>query len=222
IVEENPNQIRKQGYRTHPFTIENNITVLDTAEGDLPVELIGEHNMQNLAGAKWVCQHMGIDEDDFYEAIATLKGASKRLERIASNSLTLVFKDFAHSPSKVRATTNSIRNQFPEKKIFACLELHTFSSLSPQFLSQYKSSLDNADEAVVFYSPEVIESKRMQPLSQELIKDAFGRTDLIVFTDTIAFREYLQNLNYKNAVVLLMSSGTYGGMDHNEIKNWIN
>jgi len=221
IVEDNSNQIRKQGYSTPQFKIENGITVLDTPEGDLPVEIIGAHNMSNLSGAKWVCQHMGVDENDFYEAIASFKGASKRLEKIAYSPSTVVYKDFAHSPSKVKATTHSVWNQYPDKKVYACLELHTFSSLSPQFLSQYHSSLDNADEAVIFYSPETLENKRMQPLSEQQIREAFGRKDLIVFTDPLEFQKYLRNLDYSNSAILLMSSGTFGGLDFKEINSWI-
>src|SRR5690606_26817148 len=109
---------------------------------------------QNLAGAKWICQHMGIDEEDFYEAISSFKGASRRLEKIAETSNTVVFKDFAHSPSKVMATSKAVRQQYPKKRFLACLELHTFSSLNAQFLGEYRGALDAADKAVVYFSPE--------------------------------------------------------------------
>ena len=221
LVEETKNQIRKHPYSTPDFRIENNITVLDTPEGEMALEIVGAHNMSNLAGAKWICQHMGVDEDDFYEAIASFKGASKRLEKIAEKGNTLVYKDFAHSPSKVQATTKAVREQYPLRKMFACLELHTFSSLSPQFLSQYKNTLEMADEAVVFYSPEALEQKKMSPISKDEIREAFQKQNLIVFTDPLEFQNYLKHLDYENSVVLLMSSGTYGGLDFEEIKTWI-
>src|SRR5690606_35123599 len=119
LAEETTNQIRKQSYTTHNYKIENSLTVIDTPEGELPIDLFGSHNMSNLSGAKWVCQHMGIDEDDFYEAIASFKGASKRLELVAKTNSSILYKDFAHSPSKVKATTKAVREQFPNRKIYA-------------------------------------------------------------------------------------------------------
>ncbi len=221
LVEETTNQIRKHPYTTPDYKIQNNVTVLDTPEGDLTLEIVGSHNMSNLAGAKWICQHMGVDEDDFYEAMASFKGASKRLEKIAEKENTLVYKDFAHSPSKVIATTRAVREQYPLRKLFACLELHTFSSLSPQFLSQYKNSLDLANEAIVFYSAEALEQKKMSPISEESIREAFQSESLNVITDAAEFQKYLQQLQYENAVLLLMSSGTFGGLDYEQIKSWI-
>jgi UDP-N-acetylmuramate: L-alanyl-gamma-D-glutamyl-meso-diaminopimelate ligase len=221
IVEETTNQIRKHPYYTPDYRIENGTTILDTPEGDMPIEVFGAHNLNNLAGAKWICQHMGIDEDDFYEAVATFKGASKRLEKIVESKSTVVFKDFAHSPSKVMATTKAVREQFPEKKLIACLELHTYSSLNPEFLKEYEKSLDPADEAVVFFSPEALEIKKMQPISKDQIREAFDKEDLIVYTTPQEFKEHLQDLDYSNSVLLLMSSGNYGGLDFEEIKNWV-
>ncbi|HSM63541.1 MAG TPA: Mur ligase family protein, partial [Gillisia sp.] len=174
IAENTTNQIRKHAYKTPDYSIENGTTILNTPEGDLPIDIFGAHNLNNLAGAKWICQHMGVDEDDFYEAISTFKGASKRLEKIVENDSTLVFKDFAHSPSKVTATTNAVKSQYPDKTLVACLELHTYSSLTPEFLTQYDASLNQADEAVVFYSPEALNIKKLPPISEEQIFEAFG------------------------------------------------
>lgn len=221
IAENTVNQIRKHSYRTPEYSIEDGITVLSTPEGELPIELFGAHNLNNLAGAKWICQHMGVDEDDFYEAISTFKGASKRLEKIVDVKNTLVFKDFAHSPSKVTATTNAVKAQYPNKTVVACLELHTYSSLTPEFLKQYKSSLDSADKAIVFFSPEALQLKKLPPISQEQIFEAFGNSDLLIFTNSEDFKLHLKNMEYSNKVLLLMSSGNYGGLDFNEIKNWI-
>lgn len=221
IAENTTNQIRKHGYGTPEYSIEDGITVLSTPEGDLPIELFGAHNLNNLAGAKWICQHMGVDEDDFYEAISTFKGASKRLEKIVDANNTLVFKDFAHSPSKVTATTTAVKDQYPDKTLVACLELHTYSSLTPEFLKQYKSSLNSADEAIVFFSPEALQIKKLPPITEEQIFEAFGNIDLTVFTNSEDFKLHLKNMDYANKVLLLMSSGNYGGLDLNEIKNWI-
>lgn len=220
IAENTTNQIRKHPYKTPEYTIQDGTTILNTPEGDLPIEVFGAHNLNNLAGAKWICQHMGVDEDDFYEAISTFKGASKRLEKIVDRKNLLIFKDFAHSPSKVMATTNAVKAQYKDRSIVACLELHTYSSLTPEFLKQYNSSLDAADEAVVFYSPEALEIKNLPPIEEDQILKAFGRTNLKVFTNALSFQEYLRNMDYTNKVLLLMSSGNYGGLDFDEMKTW--
>ncbi len=220
IAENTTNQIRKHAYKTPEYTIQDGTTILNTPEGDLPIEVFGAHNLNNLAGAKWICQHMGVDEDDFYEAISTFKGASKRLEKIVDTKNLLVYKDFAHSPSKVMATTKAVKAQYENKTIVACLELHTYSSLTPEFLKQYNSSLDAADEAVVFYSPEALEIKKLPPIDEAQIFKAFGRSDLKVFTNALSFQEYLKTMDYANKVLLLMSSGNYGGLDFEEMKTW--
>lgn len=221
LAEETLNSIRKHPYNTPEYQVRNGKTYLETSEGEMPIEVFGEHNLKNLAGAKWICQHMGIDEDDFYEAIGSFKGASKRLEKIAETSSSLVFKDFAHSPSKVQATTKAVKEQYPEKKLMACLELHTYSSLNSEFLSQYKSALDHADVAVVFYSPEAVNQKKLEEISAEKIFEAFQRKDLIIYTRPEDFKTFLMEQDYKETVLLLMSSGTYGGLDFEEIKNWL-
>lgn len=165
---------------------------------------------------------MGIDEEDFYEAIASFSGASKRLEKIIQSKKTVVFKDFAHSPSKVKATTEAVKQQYPERKLIACLELHTYSSLNGVFLKEYEKALDFADEAIVFYSPEAVENKKLHSLQKEQIFDGFKKLDLQVFTEPKAFEEYLRSMDYENKAVLLMSSGNYGGLDFNKIENWVN
>src|SRR5690606_36949249 len=204
LVDETTNQIRKLPYLSHDYRVENNLTVIDTPEGDLPIDLFGSHNMSNLAGAKWICQHMGIDEDDFYEAIASFKGASKRLEVVAKTRSSILYKDFAHSPSKVKATTRAVREQFPGRKIYSFVELHTFSSLSPQFLEQYAGSLEFADEAAVFYSPEALVQKKMAPVESDEIYRAFQKENLQVFTDPAAFKTYIESLNFENSALLFM------------------
>jgi UDP-N-acetylmuramate: L-alanyl-gamma-D-glutamyl-meso-diaminopimelate ligase len=218
LVETSSKTIRKHPYKLPDFSIDNGITYLETPEGDMPLEVFGEHNLSNLAGAKWICQHMGIDEIDFYEAISSFKGASKRLEKIKTNKLP-IYKDFAHSPSKVRATVDAVKDQYPERKLIACLELHTYSSLNTSFIDQYKGSLTGADEALVFYTPEALKIKRLAALNETRIKNAFGRDDIKIETSASKFREYLFSTKFDNCVLLLMSSGNYGGLDFKSLQN---
>jgi UDP-N-acetylmuramate: L-alanyl-gamma-D-glutamyl-meso-diaminopimelate ligase len=210
---------RKHSYTVPEHKIVNGVTYLETTEGAMPIEIFGKHNLSNLAGAKWICQHMGIDEDDFYEAIATFKGASKRLEKVAENRDTVIFKDFAHAPSKVTATTSAVALQYTEHKIIACLELHTYSSLTPKFLEAYKHSLEPADVAVVFYSPQAVKNKNLNPISKEQIIKAFEYDNLIVMTEPAEFKTWLFKQSLANSVLLLMSSGNYGGLDFKELKD---
>ncbi len=221
IAEATEAPIRKFPYETPDYRIEDGETLLHTPEGEMPIEVFGKHNLSNLAGAKWICQHMGVDEDDFYEAIANFKGASKRLEKIAENNSSVAYKDFAHSPSKVSATTKAVKEQYQERKLIACLELHTYSSLNAEFLKEYKGTLDAADEAVVFYSPHAVKIKQLEGVSASQISEAFMRDDLVVYTNPEEFQDYLRQRNFENSALLLMSSGNYGGLDFDEIENWI-
>lgn len=185
----------------------------------MPIEVFGKHNLNNLAGAKWICQNMGVDEDDFYEAIASFKGASKRLEKIAESSGKVAYKDFAHSPSKVRATTKAVREQYPNRKLIACLELHTYSSLNANFLKEYDGALNAADEALVFYSPEAVKIKQLEEVTSTQIENALNRQDVKIFTDADAFKTYLFDKEFDDSVLLLMSSGNYGGLDFEKIES---
>ena len=218
VVEASQNSIRKFPYETPTYQVEDGVTLLETEEGPMPIEIFGKHNLNNLAGAKWICQHMGIDESDFFEAIATFQGASKRLEKIAENENAIAYKDYAHSPSKVEATTKALKDQYPQRNLLACLELHTYSSLNLDFLKEYIGALDAADRAVVFYSPHAVEIKKLKPISKEQIADAFQRDDLIIYTDPAQFKTFLFSQNMDNTSLLLMSSGNYGGLDFEEVK----
>ena len=163
ITEASQNTIRKESYRLPEYFIDAGVSYLKTDEGDLPLEVFGEHNLSNIAGAKWICQLMGVDEDDFLEAIMSFKGASKRLEKIGDNGSSFLFKDFAHAPSKVKATSEAVAQQFDQHHKVYCLELHTYSSPNPAFIGQYKNALNGADEAVVFYDPEALKVKNRSP-----------------------------------------------------------
>ena len=221
VVEASENAIRKLPYHTPEYTVENGVTLLETSEGPMPIEVFGAHNLSNLAGAKWICQNMGVDEDDFHEAIATFKGASKRLEKIAEGKTCVAFKDFAHSPSKVAATTKAVKEQFPDRKLFAFLELHTYSSFNPEFLKEYKGALDAADFPAVFYLPESVAIKKLAPVSENQIAEAFDRTDLTIVTDAASFKALVYAQDFKNSVVLFMSSGNYGGLNLVELQSFI-
>ena len=221
VVEASENTIRKIAYQTPEYTVENGQTLLETPEGELPIEVFGKHNLNNLAGAKWICQHMGIYEDDFYEAISTFKGASKRLEKIAESKNSVAYKDFAHSPSKVEATTNAVKEQYENRTLVACLELHTYSSLNAEFLKEYNGALDAADVAVVFYSPQAVEIKKLEEVTHQQIANAFQREDLIIYTNPDNFKAFLFSQNFDEKALLLMSSGNYGGLDFEAVKKLI-
>ena len=216
------NPIRKIPYTTPTYTVENGTTLLDTPEGPMPIEVFGAHNLNNLAGAKWICQNMGVDEADFYEAIASFKGASKRLEKIAEGKGKVAYKDFAHSPSKVSATTKAVKNQYPDRKLIACLELHTYSSLNAEFLKEYQGALDAADAAVVFYSPDAVKIKQLEEVTYEQIAQSFQREDLIIYTNPADFKNFLFSQDFDNSALLLMSSGNYGGLNFEEVKGLMN
>ncbi|WP_276390619.1 UDP-N-acetylmuramate--L-alanine ligase [Eudoraea chungangensis] len=217
LVEESQNSIRKFPYKTPEFFVENEQTFIESPEGPLPINVFGRHNLNNLAGAKWICQNMGVDEEDFYEAISSFKGASKRLEKIAETKDTIIFKDYAHSPSKVIATTKAVKEQYPDRKIIACLELHTYSSLNSTFLREYKNSLKDADSAAVFYIQESLAIKGLAILTIEEIAEAFNLDTDNIFGDGQEFREFLKTQNLHNSVLLFMSSGNYGGLDMQEV-----
>jgi len=221
VAEETSNTIRRLRYKTPSYTVEDGVTLLDTPEGPMPIEVFGAHNLNNLAGAKWICQNMGVDEADFYEAIASFKGASKRLEKIAEGKGKVAYKDFAHSPSKVLATTQAVKAQYPNRKLVACLELHTYSSLNAEFLKEYEGALDAADVAVVFYSPDAVKIKQLEEVSYDQIAQSFQREDLIIYTNPSEFKEFLFNYDLNNSALLLMSSGNYGGLNFDEVKELI-
>jgi UDP-N-acetylmuramate: L-alanyl-gamma-D-glutamyl-meso-diaminopimelate ligase len=195
IGEKDRADVQKLPYKKHPYEVKNGKVFLKTPNGELQIELFGEHNMKNLQGAKLILEKLGITEEMFYEAIQSFKGAAKRLETVGCNTNTHIYRDFAHAPSKVGATTNATKELYPNRKLVACYELHTFSSLNKEFL------------------PHTLEMKKMPALDQEEIKKYFGRNDLLVFTDTKDLQEFLMSQNWFQSNLLLMSSGTFGGMD---------
>jgi UDP-N-acetylmuramate: L-alanyl-gamma-D-glutamyl-meso-diaminopimelate ligase len=188
----------------------------DAYEGDVRMQVFGRHNMQNLQAAMLACHCIGVSPDDFYREISTFTGASNRLEKICETETSVAYKDFAHSPSKLRATVNAVRERYPEKRLIACMELHTFSSLMADFLPQYKDCMAEADMAFVYFNPTVIEHKRLTPITKEEVREAFGTENVEVFTESAALQERLKGISYSNAALLMMSSGTFDGVNVKE------
>jgi len=213
VVLEKDHPIRKIPYHTPSYHLEGTQTYIETEEGDLPLEIFGAHNLNNLAGAQWICQLMGIDPMEFYEAITSFKGASKRLELVHENDQLTIFKDFAHAPSKVVATTNAVKEQYSNSNFIAVLELHTYSSLNQEFIVQYKDSLKAADRAIVFFDPHALKIKNMESISHDQIKKAFNDSELEVYDDPQQLAQMLYELQTQNATLLFMSSGNFGGLE---------
>ncbi len=199
-------------YYTPEYEIVNGLTFLKPNNLTIPLQVFGEHNLQNLEGARLVCKQIGIVETDFYEAIQSFEGAAKRMELIASNKETLIFKDFAHSPSKLKATIAAAKNQYPERKLIAAMELHTFSSLNKNFLDEYKNSMDMADEKIIYFNPHTVEHKKLDVISEQEIRTSFGNIDALIFDNTQNLTDYLTSKNLEQTNVLLMSSGNFGGI----------
>lgn len=177
------------------------------------LEVFGDHNLLNLHAAFLVCTELGVDSRAFVQAVGDFTGASKRLELLAKNNITNVYRDFAHAPSKVKATIEAVKQQFPDRKLIAVLELHTYSSLNKDFMNEYRGSMEQADSAVVFYSNHALELKRMPALPKENVLEGFGKKGLIVINEKKELSDWLAQQSYKNANLLLMSSGNYDGMD---------
>lgn len=206
--------VQRVEYTTHRHVVRDGQTCLVTdADEEVPVQVFGEHNMRNLNGARAILSKIGIGDRRFYEAIRTFKGAARRLEVVGQNQNTIVYRDFAHAPSKLEATTRAVKKQFTDRKLVACLELHTFSSLNKEFLKQYKGSFEDADTAIVYFNPHTIAHKKLEPISPEDVKNAFRRKDLMVFTDHLELGQYLTSQQWSAKNLLLMSSGTFNGTD---------
>ena len=221
LVEKNSSLIKKIPYRISNFFVDKGITYLETSEGKIPLSIFGNHNLSNLSGAMWIAQMMGINSSDFYEAIPTFRGASKRLECLVKGKTSLLFKDFAHAPSKVKATVDAVDTQFFDFEITFCLELHTFSSLDLEFLNQYADTLKKTSNSIIFYDPVVLKNKNRSPISEDYIKKAFEHSTLKLFTDKNALMNYLIEKNYVKHVLVFMSSGNFGGIDWEIIKSHI-
>jgi len=213
VNEQKRDDITYHPYHVPSHSIKNGITTVTIDGASTALKVFGDHNLLNLNAAWMVCRELGLDAQSFASAIASFTGASRRLELLSKNGSTVFYRDFAHAPSKVKATINAVKHQFPGKKLITALELHTYSSLNEAFLKEYNGALDQADEACVFYSRHALELKRMPPLPKDLVKAGFAKNQLDVFNDRKELEEWLESRNYDDAVVVFMSSGNYDGLD---------
>lgn len=215
IVGQLRTDIKKVPYGLPNHEIRDGKTFLDLGDSQVPLKVFGNHNLQNILGAKLVLNEIGISDQDFYRAIQSFKGAAKRLELIAENKTCVAYKDFAHSPSKLKATVAAVKEQFPTRKLVACMELHTFSSLKKEFLPQYDQCMAAADLAFVYFSPEVVAHKKLENITADLVRQSFGTANVKVYTDSAELTNDLRQLTWENANLLLMSSGNFHGVDLN-------
>jgi UDP-N-acetylmuramate: L-alanyl-gamma-D-glutamyl-meso-diaminopimelate ligase len=205
--------VTQQHYSIHPYVVKNDVTYLKTETGLVPLKIFGQHNMLNLNGARKLLSRIGITDDIFYEAISSFQGARKRLQLLNENQKTAVFLDFAHAPSKVEATTSAFKERYVKRKLVTCLELHTFSSLNKNFISNYQDTLAAADEACIYFNPNNSKQKDDTKINVRDVENAFNFTGLKVFTDVGELEKYLHNCQWENANLLLMSSGQFGNLD---------
>lgn len=209
-------KIKVLPYSTPDYTTTKTGTLLKFNGEEYPLQIFGQHNLQNLMGAMNVGKEMGIAPHDFLSAIRTFKGAGKRLQKVIEKDDFVMFKDFAHSPSKLRATTKAVKEQYADRKVVACMELHTFSSLKKEFLPHYKDAMLNADLAVVYYSPEVVQHKKLEPITAELVSQGFGG-NVLVMNETKDVMNLIRSEKWNNSVLLMMSSGNFDGIDYDQL-----
>lgn len=209
-------------YKAHPYEIKDGKTFLLTDQNKIPISIFGEHNLQNLMGALEVCIALGLKKEAFYEAIKVFKGAAKRQEILAQSEYSILFRDFAHAPSKLKATANAVKNQFPKRRLIAVQELHTYSSLNKDFVGNYAGSMDAADLSIIYLNPKAVSLKKLELMDEATLRTAFQREDLILFTEIEKLKSFLENQEYKDTNLLLMSSGNYDDMDLSYLKSKIN
>jgi UDP-N-acetylmuramate: L-alanyl-gamma-D-glutamyl-meso-diaminopimelate ligase len=217
-AEHSSNTGQKTPYRAHPSEIKDGKTFLITDSGLLEIGIFGDHNLQNLQGALEVCRALGVSKEQFYSSIPTFKGAAKRQEILAKGQSAILFRDFAHAPSKLKATVNAVKHQFPERKLIAVQELHTYSSLNKDFLPNYAHSMDETDVAIIYLNPHAVALKKLELMDEATLREGFKRPDLLLFTESQALKDYLLGQNYSNTNLLLMSSGNYDNMDLEPLK----
>ena len=203
-------------YSTPKYKVTETGTIVSFEGKEYELKIFGAHNLQNMMGAMYLAQQMNISNHDFLSAMATFTGAGKRLQKVVESENFVMFKDFAHSPSKLMATTKAVKEQYKEREVIACMELHTFSSLKKEFLPHYHNTMNQADEAVVYFSPEVVHHKKLEPISIDQVKEAFGG-NVHVFNKTQDVLNFINAKKWKNKVLLMMSSGTFDGIDYDKL-----
>ncbi len=202
-------------YTTPKHIIKDGVTTINNTE----LLIFGNHNLQNLNAARLVCNELGVSNSNFYNKIASFKGASNRLELVKKINNTAIYKDFAHSPSKLRATSAAMKKQFINRELVACMELHTFSSLNEEFLQQYKGCMDEPDTAIVYFSEAAIAHKKLKLITKQQVHTAFNRKDLLVFSDIKKLEDYLKSQSWDNKNLLMMSSGNFEGIVFDNLIN---
>jgi UDP-N-acetylmuramate: L-alanyl-gamma-D-glutamyl-meso-diaminopimelate ligase len=217
VVDKSHWSLLKIPYGEHPHRIEDGRFVLETKYGTVPLILFGKHNMQNIQGALLICRDLGVEDHQFYDSIQNFKGAARRQQLLANGNGRVVYLDFAHAPTTVKATINAFKETYRDRKIVACLELHTFSSLNMEYIPHYKGSLEAADKAMVYFNPAVVKRKRLPPLSPEDIKLQFDKEGLVVYNDSSQLEKDLRSLDDSTCLLLIMTSGNFSGIDLNKL-----
>jgi UDP-N-acetylmuramate: L-alanyl-gamma-D-glutamyl-meso-diaminopimelate ligase len=201
-------------YKSHPHVTDSHGQFYLTSNKEkYPIKVFGSHNYQNISGAREVLKKLGITTEQFYQAISSFEGAAGRLQKLKENNSCTFYKDFAHAPSKVKATVKAVKEIFPSRDLVACVELHTYSSLNKKFIPQYKDSMKSAQFPVVFFNAEKMKAKNLEPLSENDIRSAFNNTSIKVFQDPRLLESFLLEQEWKNKNLLMMSSGNFGGID---------
>lgn len=216
-----PNEEQLIPYNALESKIEDNRTIVLWEGREIPLQVFGDHNLQNLNAARLLLNQVAISDDEFFEHIQSFTGASKRLELIGQNDFSTIYKDFAHAPSKLKATSEAVTKQFKDRNLTSVLELHTFSSLNKQFIHQYEGCYDLPEQAIVFINPEAVKAKKLEMISENELVDAFKRKDLKLFTDAEKLEQFILSQDWNNRNLLLMSSGNFGGLDIEKIKDTI-
>ena len=215
VAEVKQRNVRLVPYSTPHYNIEEQGTLLSYKEQSYKLSIFGRHNLQNLMGAMRICQELGVTSDQFFRAMRNFTGAGKRLEKVVESDTFVMYKDFAHSPSKLKATTAAVKEQYPNRTVVACMELHTFSSLQKAFLPEYKGAMKAADEPLVYFSPEVVAHKRLEPITEKDVSEGFGGVEVVTRTeDVLAF---IHEFDWENKVLLMMSSGNFDGIDYKDL-----
>ncbi len=209
--------IQYQPYQVPPFTIENGLTTINIGDNKGPLSVFGNHNLMNCLAAYYACAELGVTAIDFLDAMKDFTGAAKRLELLEMNDTMSIYRDFAHAPSKVKATVQAVKQQFPKRKLYGILELHTYSSLNVNFMNEYKGALDDLDASVVFYAKHALEIKKMPELPVQKVMEGFDKPGLIVMNDKYELEKWLLTIPNHDANILFMSSGNYDGLNINSL-----
>ncbi len=196
------------------YEFKNGSTLINFNGREFELNIFGKHNLLNMEGARKVCRRLGINNRMFFHAMKSFEGASNRMEVFHESKRGVVYRDFAHAPSKLEATVEAVKNNHSSEPLVAVFELHTYSSLNPEFLPEYKNTMDVADVPIVFFNPETLKHKNLPPLNEKKVAKHFGlEKKMKVFTDPKKLDTFLREIEFKKFNLLMMSSGTFDGLD---------